>query len=191
MSNNESIKLPEGYKVVNTLPEVHQMVVELTNQFTVDYALPVSQEYPAHSQFPCVAKVYLDAEHCVRIEYFPLSLYKEVMEFKEQSKSLAGIKNAAPRATELGIHDIHRSLPETNKDEVVGYCILMQADHTATSTRQFYGRGSIISIVNRAYERIAIFSRSDKQHEWHIVNAIPITESDLEEFATLSHISDA
>ena len=279
MSDIESIKLPEGYKVANTWPEVHQMVIDFASQFTTQCTLPVSQEYPAHSQFPCVIKVYINDEYCVRIEYFPLALYKEVMEFKEASRSLVGvkdssiklvegekykytvvadkealevlmrryrlkhnldvskcnpidypirypcvvnithlkfdamisfiiaavhmdlssnafyghptefarIKNAAPKATENGIQDINRSIPVIDTSEVVGYCILMHAAFNVINTKQFYGRGSIMSVVNRAFDCIAVFNATEKKYEWQIVSSIPLTEADLEEFANSSH----
>lgn len=192
MSDTE-LNLPPGFSVANNNGEIRKKVLRIIAEVPHGNVYPPhSQEYPANSQFPCVVKVYADNEPRIRIEYFPLSLYNEVMEFKAASKSLVGIKNAPPQMTHLtAIRESDSRLPVIDTSEIIGYCILMQADHTATSTRQFYGRGSIISIVNRAYERIAIFSRSDRQHEWHIVNAIPLTESDLEEFATLSHISDA
>lgn len=193
MSDTE-LNLPPGFSVANNNGEIRKKVLRIIAEVPHGNVYPPhSQEYPANSQFPCVVKVYADNEPRVRIEYFPLSLYKEVMEFKAASNSLAGIKNAAPRATELGVHVSHRSLPETNKDEIVGYCILMQAIYSASNiqTKQFYGRGSIISIRNRAFDCVGIFEHKESVADWHMVSAFPLTETDLEEFATLTHIPDA
>lgn len=284
MSTNETIKLPEGYKLVNTLPEMHQMISDVVSLKDIQCYAPVSQEYPAHSQFPCVAKVYIDAEHCVRIVYFPLALYKEVIRMhesslKEQINSLSGIKVKESQSVKLveNTHDrytlmrsreelvaflqryqvIHRlnisdfepitypvrypclvnvfvnqSLPDdvalnrrfvisavhmgvesnafyinpekelqktslnpVSKEttEVVGYYILMQDSISCSEirTKQFYGRGSIVNIMNRAFDCVGIFGTLENKYQWHLATAIPLTEQDLEEFATLTHIPDA
>lgn len=168
-----AIILPNGFKEITSSIDLYNLIRETINATSINYGLPAANSFPKPHEYPCIVRLHIDAIDVIRIDYIPMQC----------------ITGTAPPNT---LNDIEEIISDPKA--VVGYCILMcnsiQSESPVT-TKQFYGRGSIISIVNRAFDLIAIFDALENKYQWHIASAIPLTECDLEEFATISHIPDA
>lgn len=154
------IQLPKGYTHVYNSSELFTLIKNMLDANAVACRRsPSKVSYPKPDEYPCIAKLYLDALDIINIDYIPISL-------------INGMNTDSVTPTEI--------IP-------AGYCILMQDSifGNPVTTKQFCGLGSIASIMNRAFDCITIFDALENKYQWHLASAIPLTEVDLKEFESI------